>query len=98
MKTSLRLLALVSLSFTALSASTANPTEETAPVQLPAYVITAPRLTPAEQEIKRSLDALRAVAAKPMVVKITLPLPEVKSPRVQPETKAHAVAVVVAGL
>jgi hypothetical protein len=98
MKTSSSLFFLVILSLSAFSAHAAGATEETAVVRLPTYVIEAPRQTPAEQAIKRSLDALRAVAAKPMVVKIAPPFPEVKNSGRQPEPKSPASAVVVAGL
>ena len=101
MKTSLYLLSLVSLSLTALSARAASPAEETAPVCMPVYVIEAPRLTPAEKEIQRALDAMRAAAAKPLAIKIPLPLPEAKKATVQSESKSSqptAGGVIVAGL
>jgi len=98
MKNSFKILALVCLGFAGLSASATNPTDENAPVQLPAFVVTAPHLTPAEAEIKRSLDALRALSAKPMALKIALPLPEVKCAHAQPEPKTGGKAVVVAGI
>ena len=98
MKTYFKIISLASLSLTALSIKAASPTEETEPVRLPVYVIEAPRMTPAEMEIQHSLDALRAVTAKPMVVKFPRPLPEAKSTAAQPEPKAATTAVVVAGL
>ena len=103
MKTSLYLLSLVSLSLTALSARAASPTEETEPVRMPVYVIEAPRQTPAEKEIQRCLDAMRAAAAKPLAIKIPLPLslPEAKKATVQSESKSSQptpTGVIVAGL
>ena len=98
MKTYFKIISLASLCLTALSIKAASPTEETEPVRLPVYVIEAPRLTPAEKEIQQSLNALRAVTAKAMLVKFPRPLPEAKSTATKPEPKSSTAAVVVAGL
>ena len=98
MKTNSLIFSLVSLSLslTALSAHAANLPAETEPVQLPAYIIKAERKSAAEQAIDRSLQQLRAAAAKPLTVECTAPLLPAKSAGEQPKTKAPT--VVVAGL
>ena len=86
----------LSLSFTILPARAANQTEETEPVQLPAYVIKAERQSAAEKVIDRNLQQLRALAAKPVAMEHTVPLLKVKTTGNQPDTKTPT--VVVAGL
>lgn len=98
MKTKILLFSLACFSLTSLSAIATDASDESAPVQLPAYVVTESRQNPAEQQIKRNLDALRAVATKPIKLKAALPLPEVKNLHVQTDAKAPAKSVVVAGL
>lgn len=100
MKTKFFLIALAALSVSRLSAAASSPSDETAPVQLPTYVITESRETPAEKQVERSMDALRSLATKPIKVKVALPLPEAKIVHVSTEAKAptHAHSVVVAGL
>ena len=98
MKSKVLLLSLACLGLTSLTAIASRPEEENETVQLPAYVLTVPRHTAAEMEIQRGLDALKALAAKPVVVRVTLPLPEVKKFRIQPDKKAPGKSVIVAGL
>lgn len=98
MKTNSLIFSLVSLSLslTALSASATNLPEETEPVQLPAYIVKAERRSAAEQAVDRSLQQLRAIAAKPVAVESTAPLLPAKQTGEQTEKKTSA--TVVAGL
>jgi len=97
MKTKI-LFSLACLSLASLSALAADVSNESTAVQLPTLVVTESRQNPAEQQIKRNLDALRAMAAKPIKVKISLPSPEVKNLHVETEAKVPTKNVVVAGL
>jgi hypothetical protein len=89
-------LASLSLSFTVLPARAASPTEETEPVQLPVYVVNAERLSDAEKTIERSLQQLRALAAKPITVERPVPFFMAKTTGNLQEKKAPG--VIVAGL
>lgn len=67
-------LALASLAVLASSAhAAANQTDSTVHV-LPTYVVTAPRLQPAELKVQASLRELRAQAAMPTVITPELPV------------------------
>ena len=90
---------LVSLSLTFLSAIASSPSDETDSIQiLPAFVVKAPRQSPAEKTISQNLAALRAVAAKPIAIKISLPLSEARTAQAQTDQKTSTPVVVVAGL
>jgi hypothetical protein len=89
-------LMILSLSFTVLPARATSPTEETAPVQLPVYVIKAECQSAGEQAINRSLQQLRAAAAKPIAIENTAtPL---KSQTAGDTSDKKTPTVVVAGL
>lgn len=98
MKTNSLLFSLVilSLSFTVLPARAVSPIEETAPVQLPAYVVKAERQSTVEQAVQRSLQQLRALAAKPVTIeKAATPIrSEIAGEHLETKTPT----VVVAGL
>ena len=98
MKTKGLLLSLACLGLTNLAALASSPEEENESVLLPAYVLTVPRHTAAELEIQQGLDALKVLSTKPAVVRVTLPLPEVKKIRIQPDKKAPGKSVIVTGL
>ena len=99
MKTKPFIFSLVSLSLTALSATAASPSVQPEPVQvLPAYVVQASRQSPAEKEISRSLAALRAVAARPVAIKVSVALPKAMIVQVPADKKSPMPVVVVAGL
>ena len=99
MKTNSLIFSLVSLSLslTALSARAANLREENEPVQLPAYIVKAERQSAAQQMIDHSLQQLRAIAAKPVVVECTAPL-LCASKSAGEQTEKKTSTVVVAGL
>lgn len=86
----------LSLSFTALSVRAANNSDESEPVQLPAYVVKADRPTSAEKKIDRSLQQLRALATKPLAVEPIAPLLQAQG--VEKAKDAQSSTVVVAGL
>ena len=86
----------LSLSFTVLPALAASQPEEIETVKLPAYVIKAERHPAAEQMVERSLQQLRAAAAKPVVVESAAPPLTGKSSDHRSESKMPS--VVVAGL
>jgi len=67
------LLALVSLAVLATYASAA-PQPEAAVFVLPAYVVSAPLLQPAEQKVNASLNELRQQAHLPARIALDLPL------------------------
>ena len=97
MKTNSLIFSLVSLSlsFTVLPALAASQPEETETVTLPAYGIKAERQTAAEQVVERSLQQLRAAAAKPVTAAFADPQLTAKESNPRPDAKTPAV---VAGL
>lgn len=99
MKTNHIILSLVSLSFTMITASaTTAPTENISPVTLPVFEVKVQRQNSVEQEVARNLNELRAIAAKPLVVKFSNPLPEAKSISIRQEPKTPEKIVILAGL
>ena len=98
MKTNSLIFSLVSLSlsFTVLPALAASQPEEIETVKLPAYVIKAERHTAAEQVVERSLQQLRAAAAKPVAVESAVTQLTAKPSDHRSESKVQS--VVVAGL
>jgi hypothetical protein len=70
-KTSLLLAGLVALTATANAAQ--SPADANV-VVLPTYVVVAPRLLPAEQQIRANLDELRQQAKAPVFIITKLPL------------------------
>ena len=73
MKTSHLFLSLVSLSLTAIGAGAAETPRDSECVQLPVYLVTAPRQTAAEKQIERNLAELRAAAHKAVEVETVTP-------------------------
>lgn len=66
-------LSLAAVAAFALTASAAQNETQSTPLALPTYVVESGRLSPAEQEINRSLSALRDLARTPITVSMELP-------------------------
>lgn len=98
MKTKILFFSLVSISLTVLSARASSPAAESSPIRLPAFIVETPRQTPAEKAIAQSLDALRALATKPISIKVDVPMAKTKTIPAGADQKAPAKTVVVAGI
>lgn len=81
-------LALASLAVFASSAHAAANQTDSSLLVLPTYVVTAPRLQPAELKVRASLQELRAQAALPPVISPELPV--LKARTAQAENLAKA--------
>ncbi len=85
-KNSLLLLASVAVLLTSVGA--AQDRNESEAIALPTYVVTAPRVTLAEQQVQHSLATLRSQASAEAIVASELPM--IKTPAVSQATLAKA--------
>lgn len=92
MKLATRILffAMFSIAAVATRAATLAPSDET--VRLPDYAVEAVRQSPAEREIARGLDEMKAQARIPLTVKVEIPLEANKGRPVLPDKAAKVAA------
>lgn len=87
------ILSLVSASLTVTAASAAVQNHNENVVDLPAYIVTAPRYTEAEKTIAQSLEAFRNQAKPTVAVRTTLPSLNVIAQSAPQQERPVAVAI-----